>query len=63
MTKSNNSSMLFTEPIDMIIIGYLIEKTKIDCDELGYDFEQFKKALSVKIALYIDENFDKKKEE
>ncbi len=43
-------------------IEYIIDKTKTDCDELGYNFEQFKKALIIKMMLYISHNFDKKKD-
>lgn len=41
-------------------IEWIIENTKTDSDEPKYNFEHFKKALSIKLCLYVDENFDKK---
>lgn len=41
-------------------IEWIIENTKTDY-ELENNFEQFKKDLSIKLYLYINENFDEKR--
>lgn len=50
---------------DLIIgrdIEYIFDKTKTDFDtEDDYNFEEFKKAMIIKITLYINQNFDRKK--